>query len=37
VAETDKGKESRWNRRGYDTDDLGDIQILPSKRGQYKR
>jgi hypothetical protein len=36
-GETGKGKESRWNRGSYDTDGLDDIQILPSKRGQYKR
>ena len=37
VEESNKGKESRWNRKGYDTDDLDGIQILPAKRGQYKR
>jgi uncharacterized protein involved in exopolysaccharide biosynthesis len=36
VAEAQKGKESRWNRGGYDTGP-GDIQILPARRGQYKR
>jgi uncharacterized protein involved in exopolysaccharide biosynthesis len=37
VEETDKGKESRWNRGNYDTGARDDIQILPSRRGQYKR
>ena len=37
VEEADKGKESRWNRKGYDTDSVDGIQILPAKRGQYKR
>ena len=36
VAETDKGKESRRNH-GSDDGDLDGIQILPAKRGQYKR
>jgi polysaccharide biosynthesis transport protein len=37
VEVSNKGKESRWNRKGYDTDDIDGIQILPAKRGQYKR
>ena len=37
VEETNKGKESRWNRGNYDTGARDDIQILPSRRGQYKR
>lgn len=37
VEESNKGKQSRWNRKGYETDDLDGIQILPAKRGQYKR
>jgi hypothetical protein len=37
VKETNKGKESRWNREKYDTGARDDIQILPSRRGQYKR
>ncbi len=37
VEESNKGKESRWNRKGHDTDDIDGIQILPAKRGQYKR
>ncbi len=37
VEETNKGKESRWNRRNDDTGARDDIQILPSRRGQYKR
>ena len=37
VEETNKGKESRWNRGKYDTGARDDIQILPSRRGQYKR
>ena len=36
VEEADNGKESRWNRGKYDTGP-DDIQILPSRRGQYKR
>jgi hypothetical protein len=37
VEESDKGKESRWNRENDDTGARDDIQILPSRRGQYKR
>jgi hypothetical protein len=37
VEQADKGKESRWNRGNYDTGGRDDIQILPSRRGQYKR
>ena len=37
VEETNKGMESRWNRGKYDTGARDDIQILPSRRGQYKR
>jgi uncharacterized protein involved in exopolysaccharide biosynthesis len=37
VEETDKGKEFRWNRGGYDTEGPDDVQILPSRRGQYRR
>jgi len=37
VEENNKGKESRWNRGNYDTGARDDIQILPSRRGQYKR
>jgi uncharacterized protein involved in exopolysaccharide biosynthesis/Mrp family chromosome partitioning ATPase len=37
VEETNKGKESRWNRGNHDTGARDDIQILPSRRGQYKR
>jgi hypothetical protein len=36
AAETNEGKESRWNPANYSTDP-DDIQILPSRRGQYKR
>jgi uncharacterized protein involved in exopolysaccharide biosynthesis len=36
VEETDKGKESRWNPGSYDNGP-DDLQILPSKPGQYKR
>lgn len=36
VAETEKGKESRWNRGSYESSSE-DIQILPARRGQYKR
>ena len=36
VEETDKGKESRWNPGNYNNGS-DDIQILPAKRGQYKR
>jgi len=36
AAETNKGKQSRWNPANYGTDP-DDIQILPSRRGQYKR
>jgi hypothetical protein len=37
AEEANKVKESLWNRAGYDTGGDDDIQILPSKRGQYKR
>lgn len=37
VEDADKGKESRWKRGNYDPGVRDDIQILPSKRGQYKR
>jgi uncharacterized protein involved in exopolysaccharide biosynthesis len=37
VEEADNGKESRWNHGSYDTRARDDIQILPSRRGQYKR
>jgi uncharacterized protein involved in exopolysaccharide biosynthesis len=37
IEETDKGKESRWDLGKYDTGVRDDIQILPSRRGQYKR
>jgi hypothetical protein len=37
VEENNKGKEFHWNRGKYDTDPRDDIQILPSRRGQYKR
>jgi hypothetical protein len=37
VEETSKGKESRWNRGNDDTGARDDIQILPSRRGQYRR
>ena len=36
VEETNKGKESRWNLGSYGNSSE-DIQILPAKRGQYKR
>jgi hypothetical protein len=34
---TNKGKEFHWNRRNYDTGVREGLQILPSRRGQYKR
>jgi len=37
AEETNKGKESRWNRGNDDSDARNDTQILPSMRGQYKR
>ena len=38
VEETDKGKGSHWKQGKYDkAGDLDGIQILPAKRGQYKR
>ncbi len=37
VEAASKSKESRWNRGKYDTESLDDIQILPARRGQYKR
>ena len=36
VEETNKGKQSRWNRGGYERGS-DDLQILPAKRGQYRR
>jgi hypothetical protein len=36
AEETTKVKESRWNRAGYETGG-DDIQILPSRPGQYNR
>jgi len=37
AEESNRGKESRWNLGKYDTGARDDIQILPSRRGQYKR
>jgi hypothetical protein len=37
AGEADKGKEFRWNRGNYDPEGPDGIQILPSRRGQYKR
>jgi hypothetical protein len=33
----DKGKESRAKKTNNDEDDFADIQILPARRGQYRR
>jgi uncharacterized protein involved in exopolysaccharide biosynthesis len=33
----DKDKESRLKKTSHDEDDFGDIQILPARRGQYRR
>jgi hypothetical protein len=35
--QADKNKESRLKKSNYEEDDFNDIQILPARRGQYRR
>jgi hypothetical protein len=37
VEAADKGKESRLKKANHDEDEFADIQILPARRGQYRR